>query len=142
VLVQDRKRLSGPGDHGTLVARRDLAIWTGNAGNAASPRDQLQKLLPTRIRNYGSDHQDTLYERDCLAEWTGKAGDPRAAADQFAQLLEIHKTRVRREQRQDQCYSSQARGMAHGSGQQLLTDTGFATMLDLVLRRLKSATDT
>lgn len=52
---------------------RDLAYWTGQAGNAAGARDQSAALLPLRERVLGPEHPDTLTARRVLAHWTRKA---------------------------------------------------------------------
>ena len=58
----------------TLIARRNLAIWTEEAGDAAGARDQLAALLPIRERVSGAEHPDTQTDRDRLAYWTDQAG--------------------------------------------------------------------
>jgi hypothetical protein len=55
--------------------RRNLAFWTGEAGDAAGARDQFAALLPVRERVSGSEHRDTLAARANLAHWTREAGD-------------------------------------------------------------------
>ena len=79
----------GPEHPDTLDARHNLALWTGEAGNAAGARDQLAALLPVRERVQGAEHPDTLTTRNQLARWTGLAGDAAGARDQFAALLPI-----------------------------------------------------
>ena len=56
----------------TLVVRHELAVWTGEAGDAAGARDQLAALLPIRERVQGPEHPDTLTTRANLAYWSGK----------------------------------------------------------------------
>ena len=73
----------------TLAARRDLAGWTGRAGDAAGARDQLAALLPIHERIQGPEHPDTLVVRHELAVWTGEAGDAAGARDQYAALLPV-----------------------------------------------------
>jgi Tetratricopeptide repeat len=80
----------GPEHPDTLTACRDLARWTGEAGNAAGARDQLAALLPILERVLGPEHPDGLTARRDLAYWTAQAGDWAAARDQFASLLPIH----------------------------------------------------
>ena len=79
----------GPEHPETLAARRDLAGWTGRAGDAAGARDQFAALLPIIERVLRSEHPDTLVTRHELAVWTGEAGDAAGARDQFAALLPI-----------------------------------------------------
>ena len=68
---------------------RDLAFWTGEAGDAAGARDQFAALLPVRERVSGAEHPDTLTDRWHLALWTGAAGDAAGARDQYAALLPV-----------------------------------------------------
>ena len=56
-----------------MVARGNLAGWTGEAGDAAGARDQLAALLPITERVLGPEHSDTLNIRRNLAHWTEKA---------------------------------------------------------------------
>ena len=79
----------GPEHPKTLAARRDLAGWTGRAGDAAAARDQFAALLPIVERVLGREHPDTLVTRHELAVWTGEAGDAAGARDQVAALLPI-----------------------------------------------------
>ena len=79
----------GPEHPDTLAARHSLAIWTGEAGDAAGARDQLAALLPVRERVSGAEHPDTLTTRNQLARFTGQAGDAAGARDQFAALLPV-----------------------------------------------------
>ena len=79
----------GPEHPETLAARRDLAGWTGRAGDAAGARDQLAALLPVHERVLGPEHPDTLVVRHELAVWTGEAGDAAGARDQYAALLPV-----------------------------------------------------
>jgi hypothetical protein len=65
----------GPENRDTLVARANLAHWTGEAGDAAGARDQFAGLLPTDERVLGTDDRQTLADRGSLARWTGEAGD-------------------------------------------------------------------
>jgi hypothetical protein len=77
----------GPDHPETLDARRGLADWTGEAGDAAGARDQFTALLPVYRRILGSEHPATLNVRTGLAYWTGEAGDAAAARDQLAAVL-------------------------------------------------------
>ena len=69
------ERVLGAEHPDTLTARRNLASWTGQAGDAAGARDQFAALLPVRERVLGAEHPDTLTTRANLAYWTGQAGD-------------------------------------------------------------------
>jgi hypothetical protein len=66
----------GPEHPDTLAARRELAHWTGAAGDAAGARDQLAALLPLHERVLGPEHPDTLTTRASLAGRTERGGDP------------------------------------------------------------------
>jgi hypothetical protein len=62
----------GPEHPDTLIARANLAYWTGEAGDAAGARDQFAALLPTVERVSGPEHPETLEARDSLAYWSQK----------------------------------------------------------------------
>jgi hypothetical protein len=79
----------GPEHPRTLAARRELARWTGMAGDAASARDDLAALLPVTERVQGPEHPDTLAVRRELARWTGEAGDAAGARDQCVGLWPV-----------------------------------------------------
>jgi Tetratricopeptide repeat len=79
----------GAEHHDSLVARANLAYWTGQAGNPAGARDQFAVLLPIEERVLGPEHRQTLADRGSLARWTGEAGNPAGARDQFAVLVPI-----------------------------------------------------
>jgi hypothetical protein len=61
------ERVLGPEHPDTLVARRDLARWTGEAGDPAAARDQTAALLPVMERVLGPEHPKTLAARGSLA---------------------------------------------------------------------------
>ena len=79
----------GPEHVDSLVARNNLAHWTGQAGDPAGARDLFAQLLSLSERVLGAEHPDTLAARHNLARWTGLAGDPAAAREQLAQLLPL-----------------------------------------------------
>jgi Tetratricopeptide repeat len=79
----------GPEHPDTLTVRANLALWTGEAGDAAGARDQYAELLPISERVLGPEHPHTLVTRNQLARWTGEAGDAAGARDQYAALLPI-----------------------------------------------------
>ena len=54
------ERVLGPEHPDTLIARHDLAYWTGEAGDPAAARDLFAELLPVRERVLGPEHPDTL----------------------------------------------------------------------------------
>ena len=57
----------------TLIARGNLARFTGEAGDPAAARDQYTALLPTIEEVLGSTHPATLTTRANLAQWTALA---------------------------------------------------------------------
>ena len=63
----------GPEHPVTLIARGNLARWTGEAGDAAGARDQYAALLPIMERVLGPGYPETLAARDSLAYWSQKA---------------------------------------------------------------------
>ena len=69
------ERVCGPEDQVTLAVRSHLALFTGQAGDAAGARDQLAPLLPVYERVDGPEHPETLTVRSNLAFWIGEAGD-------------------------------------------------------------------
>jgi hypothetical protein len=83
------ERVLGPEHPDNLTTRTNLALWTGEAGDAAGARDQLAALLPIVERVLGSEHPDTLHARFELADHIGAAGDAAGARDQLAALLPI-----------------------------------------------------
>ena len=46
----------GPEHPDTLATRHNLAVWTGEAGDAAGARDQFAALLPIHERVLGPEH--------------------------------------------------------------------------------------
>ena len=74
-LVPVRERVLGAEHPRTLVARADLAYWTGEAGDAAAARDQYAALAPVRGRVSGAGHPRTLDARARLAYWTRRADE-------------------------------------------------------------------
>ena len=79
--------LSGAEHATTLIARANLAVMTGKAGDPDAARDQLTQLLPAFEQVLGPDHPSTLTLRANLASWTGMAGSPAEARNQYATLL-------------------------------------------------------
>jgi hypothetical protein len=65
--------VSGPEHPSTLLTRANLALWTGQAGDAAGARDQHAALLPIQERVLAPEHPLTLATRDDLPYWTEKA---------------------------------------------------------------------
>ena len=92
-----RQHLQGPSHPRTLAASRDLALWTGLAGNKAAARDLFAELMPIHERILGPNHPDTLTTSVGLATWTGQAGDPRRARDLYTGLLPVTEQALGRE---------------------------------------------
>nr|WP_218109160.1 tetratricopeptide repeat protein [Streptomyces agglomeratus] len=62
----------------TLSARHNLALWRGEAGDAAGAAAAFADLLADFVRVLGSDHPDTLTTRGNLTHWRGEAGSSAA----------------------------------------------------------------
>ncbi|YCK38331.1 tetratricopeptide repeat protein [Actinomadura sp. ATCC 39365] len=73
----------------TLIARHNLAWWTGEAGDAVTARDQYTALLPVLERVLGAEHPETLAARNNLAVFTGGAGEAATARNQYTALLPV-----------------------------------------------------
>lgn len=67
------ERVHGLDHWHALATRRELARWTGKAGDAAGARDQYALLVPTIERVLGVDHPETVEARQELAYWTESA---------------------------------------------------------------------
>ena len=74
-LLPLRERVLGPEHPDTLIARANLARFTGQAGILAAARDQYADLLPVEERVLGPEHPDTAITRGNLAHWTAEADD-------------------------------------------------------------------
>jgi Tetratricopeptide repeat/NACHT domain/Caspase domain len=70
----------------TLVARHQLAYWTGHSGDAHTALRLHQEVLADRERVQGHDHPSTLASRHEVATWTGQTGDAKAALRLFRKL--------------------------------------------------------
>jgi len=79
----------GPDHPDTLATRRNLAYWTGEAGDAAGARDQFAALLPLCERVLGPENWLTLTVHRELARCTGRARDGTGARDRLTALLPI-----------------------------------------------------
>jgi tetratricopeptide (TPR) repeat protein len=82
-----RKRLQHPGHPATLVIRGNIALWTGECGDAAGALRLFTALQPDMERVLGPDHPHTLRIRGNVAFWTGECGDAAAALQLLAALL-------------------------------------------------------
>jgi flagellar biosynthesis regulator FlbT len=71
----------------TLTARNNIALWTGESGDAREALRLSRELLPDQERVLGPDHPDTLKTRHDIALWTGRVGDDREALRLSRELL-------------------------------------------------------
>ncbi|WP_063793251.1 toll/interleukin-1 receptor domain-containing protein [Frankia sp. R43] len=86
-LCQLAQYHQGPDHPETLVIRRFLAFWQGEAGDHAGAATAFEQLLADQSRVLGPDHPHTLITRHNLACSQGHLGDPAGAATAFEQLL-------------------------------------------------------
>jgi hypothetical protein len=90
-----RWRLWGPrlenhlgADHPhTLVARANIAHWTGECGETGEALRLSDALLPDLTRVLDADHRYLLMTRSSIASWTGECGKAREALQLFQALL-------------------------------------------------------
>ena len=82
-----RQRLQHPDHPGTLAIRGNIAVWTGECGDAAGALRLATALLPDMERVLGPDHPDTLSSRNNIAFLTGECGDAAGALRLFTALL-------------------------------------------------------
>ncbi|WP_298622191.1 tetratricopeptide repeat protein [uncultured Zoogloea sp.] len=75
------------GDEDTLLARNQIAHFTGQSGDAGAALAMYEALLPDVRRVLGSDHPDTLTTRSNIAGWTGQTGDVGTALVLLKDLL-------------------------------------------------------
>ena len=73
-LLPIRERVLGTEHPDTLIARHELAYWTGEAGDAAGARDQFADLLPIRERVQGTEHRGALFARTNSPTGPGRRG--------------------------------------------------------------------
>ena len=78
----------GRDDDPTLFdLRRQLAVWTGEAGNARAARNQLSSLVRTQAAVLGPEHPETLRTTSHLGFWSFEADDIADAKEIFERLL-------------------------------------------------------
>src|SRR4030095_15253979 len=78
-------------DHSaTLLARSNIAFWTGECGDPQEALRLFQALLPDQQRVLGGDHPATLTPHSNIAVWTGRCGDSLEALHNFQALLPDH----------------------------------------------------
>ncbi|MFF0778314.1 tetratricopeptide repeat protein [Streptomyces sp. NPDC003720] len=65
----------GPDRPQASVSQHGLAVWWGEAGDAAGAAAAFAELLADRMRVLGPNHPHTLRSRNDLARWQGEAGD-------------------------------------------------------------------
>lgn len=78
-VVDEAVRRIGPDSQGTLLARGNLAYWTGAAGDPAGAVAAYSALEADWTRVLGPDHRDLLTIRANIARFQGEAGGPRQA---------------------------------------------------------------
>jgi len=75
-------------DHPLIFTiRQNIALWTGERGDAREALRLCKELLPDQERILGRDHRDTLRTLGDIASWTGRCGDPREALRLYKELL-------------------------------------------------------
>ncbi|GAA1308078.1 hypothetical protein GCM10009634_71820 [Saccharothrix xinjiangensis] len=80
-------RLLQTGHPDALTARVHLALWRGEAGDAAGAGEALAEILTDELRVLDHGHPLILATRHNVARWRGVAGDAAGAAEAFAELL-------------------------------------------------------
>jgi len=67
------ERVLGLNHRVTLATRRQLARFTGEAGDPAGARDMIAALLPDWERVCGPDHASNVAIREALDHWARQA---------------------------------------------------------------------
>ena len=68
-------RVLGPDHPDVLTNRNNLALWTGEGGDAAAALQLYQgTYYPDRVRVLGPDHPDVLVTRNYIAALTALSG--------------------------------------------------------------------
>jgi hypothetical protein len=88
-VLETRERILIPEHQDTLTARRNLACWTGWAGDAAEALRQDEELLPVIVRVRGPEDPDTLAACADIAHWTRKARGPRGRGREHPGTLAV-----------------------------------------------------
>jgi hypothetical protein len=82
-----RQRIQGPDHRRTLIARGQVAFWTGQTGNSRRALRLYRELLPDQLRVLGPDHPDALRTRGNIAAYTGQCGNVAEALRLYRELL-------------------------------------------------------
>lgn len=80
-------RLLGPDHPDTLVARHEVARWSGIAGDPARALAAFEQLLTDRLRVSDPEHPHTLTVRHEIAVWRSETGDLKGAEAELRTLL-------------------------------------------------------
>ena len=87
LLLGEQHEYVGIDHPDTLATRSNIALWTGEAGDAARALRLFTELLPDQARVLGADHPGTLATRNYIATWAGQAGDSARALQLSTELL-------------------------------------------------------
>jgi hypothetical protein len=68
-LLPDQQRVLGPLHPGTLITRNNIAVRTGESGDAAGALRLLRELLPDKQRVLGPNHPDTVSTQKAVEYW-------------------------------------------------------------------------
>ncbi|MEU8614657.1 tetratricopeptide repeat protein [Actinoplanes sp. NPDC048791] len=88
-VVDAMPERAGAEDPSVLVAKAELARFTGMTGDAGAARDRYAELLPLFERHFGPEDERTLILRVHLIEWTGEAGARSDAYGGYQRLLPL-----------------------------------------------------
>ena len=66
-----------------LIIRANIAVQTGDGGDAHGALRLFEQLLADQQRVLDSDHPDVLTTRHNIAYWTSQGGDAGAALELF-----------------------------------------------------------
>jgi hypothetical protein len=82
-----RHGIQGADSPGTLLTRNQIAVWTGECGDAPEALRLCVELLADQERVFGPRHLETLITRSNVALFTGECGDAQEARQLFWELL-------------------------------------------------------
>ena len=86
-LLPDQERVLGRDHPDTLTTRNNIAVWTGECGDAREALRLFRALLPDQERVLGRDHPETLTTRNNIAAWTGEVRGRAGGAAAVHRLL-------------------------------------------------------